>query len=698
MNLVIVESPTKAKTLSKFLGKEYTIESSVGHVRDLPKSKLGVDLDNDFEPVYENVKGKSKVISKLRKLSKQAKSVYLAMDPDREGEAIAWHVSSLLTAVKKSKTKSKKSDKFMRVSFHEITKGAIEAALEKPGEIDGALVDAQQARRVLDRLVGYKLSPVLWKKVRRGLSAGRVQSVALRMIVEREIEIEAYKPSEYWEVRVKVRGQTGEEGDFWVELVEVGGKKVVVVDPKKKSLTKKQLAESVQLSKKSQIEKIIKELKKANYWVTGVERKERKRRAYPPFTTSTLQQAAANVLGWSGKQTMRIAQQLYEAGLITYHRTDSTNLSSQAVMTARELVQKEYGKAYVPDKPIFYKTRSKSAQEAHEAIRPTDVGVGHGAKSWGENGMTKRHERLYRLIWQRMMACQMTPAVYDQTSVEVGALLAKNGERKTKNNSYDYGLRASGSILKFDGWTKIYNEKRKTNNLGGDVILPEVGEGEELEYRDIASEQKFTQPPPRYNDASLVKELEKRGIGRPSTYASIIGVLDDRGYVERQEKRFYPTVVGKTVVEFLTQHFDHVMDYDFTAEMEEDLDRIARGEKEWRGVLKNFWGPFEKKLEKVVEKAERVAIPVEKTGKPCPDCKKGELVVRTGRYGKFLSCDKFPECKHTAPLKEVLEGVKCPECGAAVVVKKTRRGRTFYGCDAYPKCDWASWNDPRGKK
>lgn len=654
-NLVIVESPTKTKTLKKYLGDGFVVESSVGHIRDLPKSKLGVDVDNNFEPEYIQVKGKSKVTSKLKSEAAKAEVIYLATDPDREGEAISWHIAELLA--EKSKIKDLKS-KLKRISFHEITKTAVEEAMKHPRDVDMALVDAQQARRVLDRLVGYKLSPVLWKKVRRGLSAGRVQSVALRMVVEREREIEAFKPQEYWEINVQVA--TGKKDEFAISLYEVDGKKF-------------------EADSETKVKPVVADLKKAKYVVESVEKKERSRSPYPPFITSTLQRAAATFLGWSGKQTMQVAQQLYEAGLITYHRTDSVNLANEAVAAAREMIEKEFGKTHVPETPNYYKTKSKSAQEAHEAIRPTDA----KKREIGDelNGkLEERHEKLYRLIWRRFIACQMKPSIFDQTTVVVMA------DKK-------YRLKAVGSVVKFEGWRKAYEEAVKSDEA--EVILPSVETNDPLTYINLTDEQKFTQPPPRYNDASLVKELEKRGIGRPSTYASIISVLVDRGYVERQEKRFFPTVIGITVVDFLVEHFKEVMDYDFTAEMEEDLDRIALGEKQWREVMAVFWKPFVKQLETTEEKAKRVEIPVEQTGEKCPDCKEGDLIIRTGRFGKFISCSRFPECKYTAKFVEKLEGFMCPECGAEVVVKRTKRGRTFYGCSTYPTCDWASWQDPR---
>jgi len=660
MNLVVVESPTKAKTLRKFLGDGYIIEASMGHIRDLPKSNLGVDVAKDFEPEYEISKGKNQVITSLKKAAVGADMIYLATDPDREGEAISWHIQTLLS----QKSKKKLINKFKRVTFHEITKTAIEEALAHPGELNMALVDAQQARRVVDRLVGYTLSPVLWKKVRRGLSAGRVQSVAVRLIVEREREIKAFIPQEYWNVFVDLAKNTGEL--FRTTLVEVGGKKVETKD-------------GYLINTAGVAEPIIADLKQSDYKVETVERKEQSKKPNPPFTTSTLQQAAANVLGWSGKLTMNMAQQLYEAGLITYHRTDSFNLAAEAIESARMEIGKQFGPEYVPEKPNFYQTKSKNAQEAHEAIRPTKCELMAVSDD-------PRMQKLYQLIWRRFMACQMKPVVYDQTVINVNA-------QNTNDKSQIYKLRASGSVVKFRGWRAAYENKSEEI-----ILLPQVEEKEELDFKEVISEQKFTEPKARYNDASLIKELEKRGIGRPSTYASILSTIVDRGYVERLEKRYYPTSVGETVNDFLVTNFGSVMDYEFTAGMEEDLDRIARGEKDWKKVMKAFWGPFEKAVKAVGETAARVEIPVEKTGEMCPKCGLGELVIRTGKFGKFTSCGRFPECDYKASLRQTVEGVVCPDCGEEIVQKRTRTGKIFWGCGTYPKCKWASWQDPRKKE
>lgn len=657
MQLVIVESPTKAKKLRQILGSGYEIEASVGHVRDLPKKKMGVLVDQDFIPEYEISADKTKVIRLLKDKVAKAHSVILATDPDREGEAIAWHLQQVL------QTKSGKNTKqieFARSSFHEITQQAVLAAINNPSVINMALVEAQQARRVVDRLVGYEVSPVLWRKVRRGLSAGRVQSVALRLIVDREREIEAFKPEEYWEVDVTLstEGNSQSRESFVTRLVSLNEKKYLPV------------SEKDVLSPRDW-------LPVATYKVLSVEKKERTVASLPPFTTSTLQQAAANRLGMTSKQTMRFAQQLYEEGLITYHRTDSVNLAAQAVEQARAYINTTYGKAYVPDKPRYFANRSKNAQEAHEAIRVTDVGLADAMSVGGQ--ITDRHQKLYDLIRRRFLASQMSAAVFDQAVVMVQA---KSGNQVAE-------LKANGSVLKFAGWKELFPVQE-------DVTLPSLEADQVLTYEDMQTLQKFTQPPARYNDASLVKELEKQGIGRPSTYASIISVIIDRGYVERTEKRFYPTSVGISVCDFLLANFKTFMEYDFTAEMEEDLDRISRGEKEWVSVVRSFYGPFHQAVEKASTDAERVKIPVESTGEKCPECGEGEVVIRTGKYGKFKSCSRFPECKYTKNIVETVAGVVCPLCQKGeVIARKSRWGKLFYGCATYPTCTWASWQAPK---
>lgn len=680
MNLVIVESPTKAKKLKNFLGSSYKIEASVGHIRDLPKSGLGVDVEHGFEPTYEVSKDKTKVVSKLRQEAAKAEKVYLATDPDREGEAIAWHIKHLL---ENAKGKNKTDADFLRATFHEITKGAVTKAIENPSKLNMDLVDAQQARRVLDRLVGYKISPVLWKKIRRGLSAGRVQSVALRLIVEREKEIEAFVPEEYWEIVTALSTQEdklsvfSEEGKAVEELPET-----VFIGQLTKLNNKK-----YEPKKKEDVDPVVQVLPDSDYRVESVDKKERRRSSLPPFTTSTLQQKAATMFGYSGKQTMRLAQQLYEEGLITYHRTDSVNLSQTAITMAREYVKENFGESYLPAKARVFSKQSKNAQEAHEAIRVTYIDVTEDTVMQKSTKFTPQHRKLYDLIWKRFVASQMESAVYDQTAVEV------KFTPQQKSDVVKSGIiKANGSILKFDGWMKLFPNRE-------DSLLPDLSEGQTVSFTDMFAAQKFTQPPARYNDASLIKELEKRGIGRPSTYASIISVIIDRGYIERTQKKFFATAVGITVTDFLLKYFDQIMDYEFTAEMEEDLDRISLGKKDWKAVVSSFYSPLEKKIENVTEKAERAQIPVEKTGEKCPECgaaEGGEIVIRSGKYGKFKSCSRFPDCKFTENIVDTVPDVVCPLCQKGDVTKKnTRWGKPFFGCGRYPECNWASWKQPQ---
>lgn len=646
MNLIIVESPTKAKTLSKFLGKDYSIEATMGHIKDLPKSELGIDVEHHFKPLYQPVAKRADTIKILISEAKKAKQVYIATDPDREGEAIASHVEEIIDGGKP-----------VRISFHEITKEAVEGAIANPRKIDHNLVSAQIARRVLDRLVGYKLSPLLWRKIRRGLSAGRVQTVAVRLIVEKEREIGKFKTQEYWEITCEV---SAKKGDFVIQLIEVGGKKIDVKNGK-------------------DAEKIKKDLEKAGYIVSSVNKKEVHKNPYPPFTTSTMTQAGARIFGWSARKTMSIAQKLYEEGLITYHRTDSLNISQAAVGKARDLIAANYGQNYLPEKARFYKTTSKVAQEAHEAIRPTNL---NGKVDPGSSKYAKDEETLYDLIWKRFVACQMTASVYDETTIDVIA--------KKENN---YLLRASGQIMKFDGWRKVIPPKKDPNSEAQQ--LPEAEQNENLKLKNVETIQKFTEPPARFNEASLIKTLEKLGIGRPSTYAPIISTIQIRNYVEKKEGKFFPTPVGTAVVDFLTEHFADVFDYQFTAGMENDLDNVANGEVKWEKSIGDFWGPFDKKLISVGKNSKRVKIPTEKTGRACPDCKKGELVIRIGRFGKFISCSAFPDCKHTEKYIEKI-GVKCPECKKGdVIVKKSGKGRKFFGCSRYPECKFASWRNPK---
>ena len=685
-NLVIVESPTKARTLAKFLGKSYRIEASMGHIRDLPKAEIGVDEDT-FEPRYIVPRDKKKKVNELKKLAEKAKILYLATDPDREGEAIAWHLKELLVGrdslVRKNRKQAKNDERITnnnirRVEFHEITKSAINEAFEHPREINLQLVDAQQARRVLDRLVGYKLSPLLWKKIKRGLSAGRVQSVALRLIVDREREIEAFKADEYWSIEVnlesKVTEATKETKVFIAQLISVNGEKVVI-------------------NNESYAKEIVGKLEVSDYKIQAIIKKEVRRSPAAPFTTSTLQQTAGNKLGMSAKKTMMVAQNLYEQGYITYMRTDSVTLSTQALGMVRDYIGRVMGADFLPAGPRFYKAKSKNAQEAHEAIRPTDLKV-TGDKLKGDN-FTRDHKRLYDLIFKRTVASQVNDAVFDQTTVDVTAIPAGPA-------GDSFGLRATGSQLKFPGWLKVYGidieeieekpegeEKSKAENQK----IPVLTEGEALDQKGINPLQHFTQPPPRYTEASLVKKLEELGIGRPSTYAPILSTIQDRFYVERNERKFNPTSLGLTVNDFLMKYFPDVFDYEFTAQMEDSLDEIARGEREWRQTIATFFKPLAIKLGTVEESAEKVKLEIETVDKNCPKCGK-QLVVRTGKFGKFLACSGFPECKHTERLEEIIEA-KCPLDGGDIVVRKTRKGKTFFGCKNWPKCTYASWTKPK---
>jgi len=680
--LVIVESPTKAKTLSRFLGDKFEIIASMGHVRDLPKAKIGVDVEHDYEPEYVIPKDKRKVVEHLKEDALTASEVILATDPDREGEAIAWHLDQLIAESKNSKLKSQKSKKnselstqhseLKRIVFHEITKEAVEDALKHPRTIDFKLVDAQTARRVLDRLVGYKLSPLLWFKVKKGLSAGRVQSIAVRLIVEREREVDAFVPQEYWSVAALLRQQgvgdrVQSKDEFEAQLIQKDGKKI-------------------EIKKKAESDTIVKDLEsKETVWkVEKAEQKEVKRNAYPPFTTSTLTQTASNNFGYTSKKTMKLAQDLYEEGLITYHRTDSLNLGIAAINSARAFIKNQYGAKFAPEEPNFYKTKSKSAQEAHEAIRPTNVRE-QGSEISKQLG--RDHQRLYELIWKRFVASQMTPAVYEQNTMDISA-----GSR-VQGAGYSYLFRATGSEVKFPGWQKAYGERGGDEEQTGKVPLLEVGAL--LELLKLLPTQHFTEPLPRYTEASLIKALEEQGIGRPSTYAPIISTILDRHYVEIETRRFRPTPIGVAVNDFLVENFDSLINVSFTAKMEDQLDEIAEGKSQWVPVIDQFYKPFETHLDKVTKESERVKIFVELTSEKCPDGH--PLVIRYGRFGKFLACEKFPEHKFTKNFEEKIDA-KCPQSGHDVVIKRTRRGRPFYGCSGYPECKWMSWQDPTKAK
>lgn len=654
--LLIVESPTKARTISKYLGKDYEVMATVGHFRDLPSNKMGVDLKS-FTVDYVVDAKKKEIVSLLGKLSAASKDIYLASDPDREGEAIAWHVKWLLTEGQKKKIDPKI---ISRVSFHEITKEAVEEALKRAREIDMNLVNAQQGRRVLDRVVGYSLSPVLWKKVRRGLSAGRVQSVAVRLICEREKEREAFKKEKYYKIVAEFK-----KGDkFEADLLKVDGKNFV--ENTKIKLFDGDYSYSKSLfGQREEADNFVKRLS-GEFEVAKVSGREISKTPLPAFTTSKLQQAGARRFGWSGKQTMTLAQRLYEQGLITYHRTDSVYLSDKAVNEFRNFIGTKYGNDYLSPKVRLYKNNSKNAQEAHEAIRPTQV------ENIEPAGLDSKEEKLYQLIWKRAVATQAAQARLESNSVDFindGALFRTNGLR-----------------VVFDGFYRVSGEKHE------EQVLPELKVGEKIRAENINIVETETSPMPRYSDASLVAALEKQGIGRPSTYAPIISTIIARQYVEREEGRFMPTSLGMAANEFLTKNFLKILSLPFTAEMENDLDKIAMGKVEWQKMMKDFWAGFEKELKIVEATAERVKVEVEKTGEKCPKCG-GDLVVRVGRFGKFVSCGNFPECKYTAPLKENA-GFMCPQCGKEGVIKRTKAGKKFFGCSDYPNCKWASWKKP----
>ena len=670
MDLIVVESPTKARTLSRFLGSGYSVEATSGHIKDLPKSKLGIDIEHDFKPDYQVVEKRLVNIAKIKSAAKKSSHIFIATDPDREGEAIASHVYDELHAVGDKPKKSEKNGKIRRIVFHEITKSAVENAINNPRNVDKNLVDAQIARRVLDRLVGYKLSPVLWKKIRRGLSAGRVQTVCVRLIVEREREIQVFKSEEYWEIFCQLKQMNNQTSavEFTAQLSKIKDKKAEIIN-------------------KDQADKVVRDLKTSDYKVLEVSKKEVHKNPYPPFTTSTMTQAASRLFGWSSKKTMSVAQSLYEEGLITYHRTDSTSIAQEAVTKVRSFIKSKYGDKYLPDKPRFYKTTSKVAQEAHEAIRPTNLNSRHEMKN---SRYEREGEMLYALIWKRFVACQMAASVYDNTIIDV---LAK---AKALVSS-EYLLRASGQVMKFDGWKTLFEKSTKEKSPGAEEFeaqLPEVVSDEPLDLVKVVPQQKFTQPPARYTEAALIKILEKLGIGRPSTYAPTINTIQIRNYVEKTEGKFIPTSIGFAVNDFLVSQFPNVFEYEFTASMEESLDKVANGNEEWVRLISDFYKPFSKRLEEVDKKAKRVAIEAEKTGEKCPECKKGEVIIRLGRFGKFLSCSRFPECKYTGKYVNKV-GVKCPECKHGdVVLKNTKKGRKFFGCSRYPKCKWASWRKP----
>ena len=704
-SLVIVESPAKAKTISKILGKDFDVRASVGHIRDLPEKEMGIDIENDFTPNYIVIPGKEKIIKELKKASKEVGTIYIAPDPDREGEAIAWHIAEVING---------KSKKIYRIKFNEITKAAVLDSIKNPGEIDMKKVDAQQARRILDRLVGYELSPLLWRKVRRGLSAGRVQSVAVRLIVDREREIEAFKQEEYWSINAEFEGSS--KPVFWARLFKYKDQKTDIKDS-------------------GSANAVVEDIRNGQFILAKIDMKKRKRMPFPPFITSTLQQEASRKLRFTAKRTMSIAQQLYEgielgaegsAGLITYMRTDSLRVAAEAQKAAKDFIERTYGKEYVPEKPPVYKSKA-SAQEAHEAIRPTYLA---NSPDKIKQYLNKDQYALYKLIWNRFISSQMAPAQIEQTTFIIG------------DRGQGYEFRASGSIVKFQGFMALYTESTDELLDEGESLLPHLKEGEDLKLLSLLPKQHFTQPLPRYTEASLVKTLEEKGIGRPSTYASILSTIQDRKYVSKTDGKFMPTELGGVVNDLLVDRFTELMDIGFTANMEEKLDHIEDGKTKWVKLVKDFYKPFHKKLTEALAikgKVKPQDIPTEekcdKCGQPMvirwgrhgrfmacsgfPECKnskplEGErqtvesveteekcpkcgspMVLKSGRFGKFLACSKYPECKTTKP---IAIGVKCPADGGDIVERRSRKGKPFWSCSNYPKCKFATWYKPVPRK
>ena len=658
--LIIVESPAKANTIKKFIGGNTKVVASMGHVRDLPKSKLGIDIEHNFEPEYINIRGKAKLINSLKKDAKDSKQVILATDPDREGEAIAWHLAYLLGIDGKSNC---------RVTFNEITKDAVREAMKKPRTIDQNLTDAGQARRVLDRIVGYKMSPVLWKKVQKGLSAGRVQSVAVKLIVDREEEIEKFIPEEYWNIYATL---VKDKQEFIARFYGIDDKKM-------------------ELHSKEEIDKILKDLEGAKYIVKDIKKGERKKTPAPPFTTSTMQQEASRKLGFTLKRTMGTAQTLYEGvkiegrgslGLITYMRTDSTRISEVARAAAKEYIEKTYGNSYYENR--YYKTKQDS-QDAHEAIRPTYIDL---SPDEIKDSLTSDQYKLYKLIYNRFIASQMAASVYDTVAVNI-----------TANN---YLFKANGQTLKFKGFMIVYVEgtdevkstKNKKESEEENVSLPELEENEEVKKKKLDAKQSFTEPPPRYTEASLVKALEEKGIGRPSTYAPTITTILARRYIEKEQKQLKPTELGKIVNKLLVENFGDIINVEFTAKMEEDFDEIAEGKENWKQVIKEFYGPFQKNVDKVEKELEHVKLEYEVSDVPCEKCGR-MMVIKYGRYGKFLACPGFPECRNAKPYYETID-VPCPKCGGKVQIRKTKKRRNYYICENNPgSCDYISWNKPK---
>ncbi len=675
VNLIIVESPTKAKTLSNFLGNNFLVESCNGHIRDLPKSKMGINIEQDFQPEYVIPTKKRKLVNNLKKIAAETNSIYYATDADREGEAIAWHLSQILkSAHHKPKTINHRPE-YYRIVFHEITKEAIKQAIKNPRALDINLVNAQQARRILDRLVGYELSPLLWKKVVKGLSAGRVQSPAVRLIVEREKEIEKFKPEEYWSIEAELQQRiNANRKSFTAKLIKIGEKTI----PK------------LGIKSKEQTDEIVKGLEKSEYQISDINKKQTNRLPPAPFTTSTLQQQANKELRFSVKQTMLLAQQLYEGitlegkkavGLITYHRTDSLNLAEEFLNETKKFITDKYGEKYLNLRR--YKTKSKMAQEAHEAIRPTScLKEPEKIKKYLDNNQYK----LYDLIWRRTIASQMSSALIDSTNAEIEA-----NPIPLKQDSSKYLLRANGSNTHFDGWLKLFPGKQLEN------YLPSLNIKEKLNLIKINTNQHFTEPPPRYTEASLVKTMEKYGIGRPSTYAPIISTIQERNYVQKQQGSFRPTEIGILINDLLSKHFPNIVDYQFTAQIEDGLDKIASGQSNYLKMIRDFYQPFKENLEKK-EKEIIKSFEDEKTTEACPECGR-TLVIKMGRFGKFLACSGFPKCRYTKTLEQkqlnVGLGIKCPKCREGEIIKKrTKKNRFFYGCSRWPKCDFATWKKP----
>lgn len=650
--LIIVESPSKATTIKKFLGSDYKVMASKGHVRDLPKSKLGVDPDKDFEVQYINIRGKASLINELKKEAKKAGTVYLATDPDREGEAIAWHLAYLLNLPTNS---------LCRVTFNEITKDTVKKSIKEPREIDMNLTDAQQARRVMDRIVGYKISPILWKKVKRGLSAGRVQSVAVKLIVDRENEIESFIPEEYWNLYATFEK---DKEEFQARLAEINNKKI-------------------ELHSKDEVDRILSDIKNSKYIVTNVKNGTRKRTPAPPFTTSTMQQEASRKINFSIKKTMQVAQTLYESGYITYMRTDSTRISEEARAAAKTLITNKYGKDYYENR--YYK-KASGAQDAHEAIRPTNIAANFEEL---KNKLTPDQFKLFSLIFNRFIASQMSQAIYETVSATIEA----NG----KNDTYNF--KASGQTLKFKGFMTLYVEDKDDDSTEDEENqIPKLEVNETLKKKKIESKQSFTEPPARYTEASLVKALEEKGIGRPSTYATIISTIIERRYIEKDKKQLVPTELGKVVNKLLVENFPDIINVEFTANIEDQFDKIAEGQEEWKQVLREFYVPFEKEVEKVDKELEHVKIQDEVTDILCNKCGK-PMVVKYGRYGKFLACSGYPDCHNIEPFHEKVD-VPCPVCGSEVYLRRTNRGKKYYICSKNNKkeekpCNYISWDAPK---